>query len=162
MIIINKITYEIENIELNQLIEKYANIMFRCAYAYCGNRSDAEDIIQEVFLKYLNKTPEFKCEKHEKAWLLRVTINTSKDYIKSFWHKKTVPITDDIAYNYEVETIWEIVQKLPLKYRVIIQLFYQEGYSIKDISMQLKIKESTIGTQLSRAREMLKNMIKEE
>lgn len=151
-----------ENIEMNNLIEKYANIMFRCAYAYCGNRADAEDIIQEVFLKLLNKTPEFKSDDHEKAWLLRVTINTSKDYVKSFWRQKTVPIIEDIPYNNDTEEVWEIVQKLSPKYRVIIQLFYQEGYSIKEISMLLKIRESTIGTQLSRARKMLKNMIKEE
>lgn len=70
-----------EKIETSQLIEKYANLMLRCAISYCGNRSDAEDIIQEVFIKYMKKLPKFKDDEHEKAWFLRVTINTSKDYI---------------------------------------------------------------------------------
>jgi len=152
-----------ENIEMDRLIKKYANIMFRCAHSYCGNRTDAEDIIQEVFLKYLNKSPEFKNDDHEKAWLLRVTINTSKDYVKSFWHQKTTSITEDIPYINDTDVeIWGDVKKLSPKYRVIIQLFYQEGYSIKEISELLKIRESTIGTQLSRAREILKKIIKEE
>lgn len=152
-----------EKLKTNQLIETYANMMFRCAHAYCGSSADAEDIIQEVFIKYMKKLPEFKDEEHEKAWFLRVTINTSKDYIKSFWYRKTEAINEDIPYECETEReIWEMVQKLPPKYRIIIQLFYHEGYSIAEISALLKTKVSTIGTQLSRAREMLKKMSKEE
>lgn len=148
---------------INNLIEKYANIMFRCAYSYCGNRTDAEDVIQEVFIKYMKKLPKFKDEKHEKAWFLRVTINTVKDYVNSFWYRKTEAINENISYeNEEKINIWELVQKLPPKYCIVIQLFYQEGYSIKEISSILKVRESTVGTQLGRARELLKKISKED
>ncbi|MHB8128898.1 MAG: RNA polymerase sigma factor [Mobilitalea sp.] len=152
-----------EKIQANQLIEKYAKMMLRCAYAYCGDRTDAEDIIQDVFIKYMKKLPVFNDEEHEKAWFLRVTINTSKDYVKSFWYRKTEAIDENIPYEYaEEKEIWEMVQKLPPKYRIIIQLFYQEGYLIKEISELLKIRKSTVGTQLGRAREMLKKLSEEE
>lgn len=148
---------------MNYMIEKYADMMFRCAYSYCKNRADTEDIIQEVFIKYMKKSPEFSDEKHEKAWFIRVTINTAKDYIKSFWYRKTEGMNEDIIYNdKESINIWEIVGKLPPKYRSIIQLYYQEGYSIKEISFILKMRESTVGTQLSRARDLLKKIGKEE
>lgn len=124
---------------------------------------DAEDVIQEVFLKYMRKHPEFKDLNHERAWFLRVTINTAKDYVNSFWYRKTEALNENILYENEQEKdIWELVQQLPKKYRLIIQLFYQEGYSIKEISYILKTRESTVGTQLSRAREMLKNKFEEE
>ena len=107
MILISNNSNTNDKIEINQLVNKYANVMLRCAYTYCGNLTDAEDIIQEVFLKYLNKLPNFNNDEHEKAWFLRVTINTSKDYLKSFWHQKTEPINDSISYVNEIEeNIW--------------------------------------------------------
>lgn len=150
--------------DISQLVNKYANVMLRCAYTYCGNLTDAEDIIQEVFLKYLCKIPQFNNEEHEKAWFIRVTINTSKDYIKSFWRRKTEPINEHMLYKDEADvSIWDMVQKLIPKYRIVILLYYKEGYSIRQIAEILKVKESTIGTQLSRARDMLKEkMIKED
>lgn len=152
-----------KNMEFDKLVEKYANTMFRCAYSYCQNRMDAEDVIQEVFLKYLKKKPKFIDENHEKAWLLRVTINVSKDYIKSFGYKKTQSLNDDIPLiDKEKSDVWEAVSGLPPKYRIVIQLYYQENYSIKEISKLLKVKESTIGTQLGRAKEKLKRLMKEE
>jgi RNA polymerase sigma-70 factor (ECF subfamily) len=152
-----------EKILINNLIEKYANIMLRCAYSYCGNQADAEDVIQEVFIKYMRKSPIFKDDNHEKAWFLRVTINTAKDYANSFWYRRTEGINENIpSENKDEIDIWELVRKLPQKYRIVIQLFYQEGYSIKEISSILKLRASTVGTQLDRARELLKKMSKEE
>lgn len=151
-----------EKLHTDQLIEKYASMMLRCAYAYCGNRADAEDILQEVFIKYMKHLPAFKDSSHEKAWFLRVTINTSKDYTKSFWYRRTEAMDENIPYECaEEKEIWDMVQKLPPKYRIIIQLFYQEGYSIREISELLKLKETTIGTQLTRARGLLKKICKE-
>ncbi len=149
--------------KINDLIEKYANLMMRYAYSYCKNRVDAEDIIQEVFVKYLKRLPTFKNDTHEKAWFLRVTINTSKDYINSFWYRKTEAISENITVEVQSNlNIWDEVMKLPQKYRIVILLYYQEGYSVKEISSILKIRESTISTQLSRARELLKTMNKED
>jgi RNA polymerase sigma-70 factor (ECF subfamily) len=137
----------------------HADIIYRLAYARTKSKFDSDDILQEVFIKYMKKTPEFHDEEHEKAWFLRVTINTSKDYLKSFWFRRTEAIDENIPYECEEEKdIWELVQKLSPKYRSIIQLFYQEGYSIKEISKILKIKETTVGSQLSRARELLRKL----
>jgi len=137
--------------------------MLRCAYSYCGNRTDAEDVIQEVFIKYMKKLPVFNNDEHEKAWFLRVTINTAKDYVKSFWYRKTEAIDENIPYKHAEEIeIWEMVQKLPPKYRILIQLFYQEGYLIKEISELLRMRNSTVGTQLCRARALLKKLNEEE
>ena len=113
------------NQEFSQTVDKYSTSVFRCAYTYCNNRQDAEDIMQEVFIKYLTKKPVFADEAHEKAWFLRVTINLSKNYVKSFWHRKTEGISDEIAYMpEESREIWELVQKLPEKYRIVIELYY--------------------------------------
>ena len=152
-----------EENQLTLLIEKYANTMYRCAYSYCQNRTDAEDIVQDVFLKYIKKRPKFNDEVHEKAWLLRVTINTSKNYLHSFWFRKTESLYEDIEYiQNDTTNVWDFVKLLPIRYRIIIQLYYQEGYSIKEISSILKLRGSTVGTQLSRARKLLANIYREE
>ena len=64
--------------ELEEAVEKYSDVMLRCAYAYCGNMADAEDVVQEAFIRYIRRSPEFKDEQHRRAWLLRVVINLSK------------------------------------------------------------------------------------
>jgi len=146
------------NQEFSQTVDKYSTSVFRCAYTYCNNRQDAEDIMQEVFIKYLTKKPVFADEAHEKAWFLRVTINLSKNYVKSFWHRKTEGISDEIAYMpEESREIWELVQKLPEKYRIVIELHYWEGYTIREIAEILKKNASTVGTQLERAKNMLRD-----
>jgi RNA polymerase sigma-70 factor (ECF subfamily) len=147
--------------DFDKIVNKYSDAMFRCAYTYCNNRQDAEDIIQEVFYKYLLKKPSFKDESHEKAWFLRVTINTSKNYVHSFWHRNVECIQEDISYiNSEEEEIWELVRKLPEKYRVVIELHYLEGYSIKEIAEILNKNNSTVGTWFERAKKMLKECMK--
>jgi len=153
----------VDKSKLSGLVERYANLMMAYAYSYCKNRADAEDIIQEVFVKYLKRLPKFKDDNHEKAWFLRVTINTSKDYINSFWYRKTEALNESISFEKEDDlNVWEQVMKLPQKYKIVILLFYQDGYSIKEISSILKIRESTVATQLNRGRELLKIMNKED
>lgn len=151
----------------NDLIEKYGDSMFRCAFAYCQNRQDAEDVVQEVFGKLLNKQPDFKDENHEKAWLLRVTINTSKNHLRSFWRRK-VELTDEEIIIYEendknerVSEIWALVNELPEKYRIVIELYFVENLSIKEIAKILNKNVSTIGTQFERAKNILRKRIEE-
>lgn len=157
----NKINYKKnsfqDNSDLESLVEKYSDQMFRTAYFLCKNNSDAEDIVQEVFIRYMQKKPKFKDENHEKAWLLRTTINLTKDYIKSFWNRKTQGLELDIPYIMEEEKeLLDCISRLPNKYRIIIVLYYQEGYKIREIAQILKRKQSTIGSQLNKARELLK------
>lgn len=148
---------------IHYLIEKYSDMLIRISYSYMKNLSDAEDITQDVFIKFLEKGPEFENTEHEKAWLLRIAINLSKDKLKSAYFKNTAPLEGDfIDTNQKDDEIIQAVLSLPLKYRSIVLLYYYEDYSISEISNILNIKESTIGSQLSRGRKLLKSILKED
>lgn len=128
----------------------------------CKNHSDAEDITQEVLYKYMIKSPIFKDETHERNWLIRVAVNMSKNYVRSFWQRNTEGIKNDIQGITEQEVeIWETVQTLPEKYRIVILLYYFEGYSIKEISIILGKNYNTIGTWLERGKKLLKKLMED-
>ena len=146
------------------LITKHSATVFRCAYSYVKSRSDAEDIMQEVFLKYLTKQPVFNDESHEKAWFIRVTINMSKSYLRSSWFKKREEMKDDMRDDAIAETepeLWEMVKALPEKYRIVIELHFVEGYTIKEIAMILRKNPSTVGTWLQRGNKQLRREMEE-
>lgn len=152
-----------EQKEYQEIVEKYNNMVYRLAYFYTNSKYDADDIYQDVFLKYLQNKKQFENEEHKKAWLIRVTINCCKKLWLSSWKRKIIPLDDEIKFEMEENIgLYNEIKKLPKKYRVVIHLFYYEQYSVKDISKILKQKESTIRTWLTRARKMLKNYIKEE
>lgn len=146
-----------KNEYIEYMVEKYSDMIYRIAITRTNNKQDAEDIFQEVFLRISRKMPNFENENHEKAWIIRVTINCSKNLLNSMWSKKTVPLDENIKF--ETSKSYEIyyeVAKLPVKYRTVIYLFYYEGLKIEEISKILNINQSTIKTQLARAREKLK------
>lgn len=144
---------------IEEIIEKYSDMVYRIALTRVKNKEEAEDIFQEVFLKFSKKLPEFQSKEHEKAWFIKVTINLSKNTLKSAWKRKVQSLDDDnIEFeNKENQDIFYEVQSLPQKYRTVIYLYYYEGYKVKEIAMFLKTKEGTIKTWLSRARDTLKN-----
>jgi RNA polymerase sigma-70 factor (ECF subfamily) len=149
--------------DIKFVIEKYSDMLIRISFTYMKNFSDAEDIAQEVFLKLMEKEPEFQNEEHEKAWLIRAVINCSKNRLKSSWFRKTLPLLEDRYEFTPKETeVMEEVLKLPAKYKSVIYLFYYEGYSISEIAGMLKQKESTVGSQLHRARGLLKSRLEED
>lgn len=136
----------------------YGNMVFRIAMVNLGNKEDAEETMQEAFYKLLYKSPEFKDEEHEKAWLIKVTVNLCRDILRSVWKKKVVKMEDiDTYYGdlYDSNVLKDIV-RLPTKYKTVIYLYYFEDYSIKQISKILKIKESAIKMRLQRGRQLLK------
>ncbi len=143
-----------------QVMEQYADMVYRLAVSQMKNRSDAEDIFQEVFLRYIAKTRVFESEEHRKAWLLRVTINCCKKMWTSPWRRKTVPLEGQADSSAEQaapeDSLWEYLDALPQKYRAVLHLFYYEGCSTKEISLLTGARESTVRSQLSRARAMLK------
>ncbi len=148
---------------IHYLIETYSDMLIRISYSYMKNLSDAEDITQEVFIKLLEKRPDFKNETHEKSWLIRVAINLSKDKLKSSYFKNTTSLEDDFVDTTQEDTdVIQAVLSLPVKYRSIVFLYYYENYSISEISNILNIKESTVGSQLSRGRKLLKSILKED
>lgn len=145
------------------LIDTYSDMLIRISFSYMKNLSDAEDITQEVFIKLLEKKPSFQSTEHEKAWLIRVAINLSKDKLKSSYFKNTAPLEGDfIDITKEDNEIIEAVLMLPLKYRSIVLLYYYEDYSISEVANILNLKDSTVGSQLSRARKLLKPILKED
>lgn len=145
---------------IERVIDSYGKSMLTAAYALLKNTSDAEDAVQEAFIILMQKHPSFKDSEHEKAWLLRVTINISKNMIKSS-RRNNLPIEEDIPYSQKDENeILSCVSALPERYRTIIHLYYYEGYSIKEIASILKLPPATVGTRLSRGRNILKTMLK--
>ena len=145
------------------LIDTYSDMLIRISFSYMKNLSDAEDITQEVFIKLLEKKPSFQSTEHEKAWLIRVSINLSKDKLKSAYFRNTAPLEGDfIDITKEDNEIIEAVLMLPLKYRSIVLLYYYEDYSISEVANILNLKDSTVGSQLSRARKLLKPILKED
>lgn len=137
--------------------------MFRAALAIMGSKADAEDIVQDVFIKLFEKQPKFENTDHETAWLIRVTVNLCKSRLRSLWRKTTVPLLDSYpAKSGEQHELIETVMQLDPKYRIVIHLFYYEGYSTKEIAEITGQKESTLREQLTRARRMLKNFLEGE
>lgn len=142
---------------IEQLIVEYGDMVYRLAISRVKNKEEAEDIFQEVFLKVYEKMPEFVSKENEKYWIIRVTINLSKNLLTTAWHRKVSPLEEDVHFEeQEVSDVYFEVLKLPLKYRTIIQLFYYEDLSIEEISEIMKINSNTVKTRLRRAREKLK------
>lgn len=144
---------------IEQLVSTYSNSMFRAAYALLGSRADAEDAVQEAFVRLIEKNPTINDDEHLKAWLLRVTINLSKNMLKASW-RKNKSVTQEIPYaENESDEVLFCVMKLEENYRTVIHLYYYEGYSIKEIASILKLPAATVGTRLKRGRERLKKML---
>ena len=149
--------------EVNRAVEKYADTVFRIYILHLKNKSDAEDIFQEVFLKFALNDKEFENANHEKAWIIRVTINACKDLIKSFFRSRTISIDELISVADEekedLSYVLEAVLKLPVKYRDAIYLHYYEGYSALEIGEILGKNENTVYSILSRGKSMLKESL---
>jgi len=154
--------------EIVCVVDEYSDMLFRIGITHLKNRQDAEDIVQRVLLAFLENQPTFKSKDHEKAWLIRVAVNTCRNHLKSAVFRKTIPYDENrigtAVYNMEIaeRDILKSVLALPEKYRMIIYLFYFEEYTIPQIAYVLKRKESTVGSQLYRARQLLKLSHQEE
>ncbi|MDD5660189.1 MAG: sigma-70 family RNA polymerase sigma factor [Actinomycetota bacterium] len=145
------------------IIRKYADMIFRLAFAQVRSKNNADDIFQEVFLRYIRKNPSFRSEEHRKAWLIRVTINCSKKFWSSAWKRKVVPLEDNLTFSLPEENeLDDALKKLAPKYRSVVHLFYYEGYSVEQIGKILNIKQSTVRTQLTRARAQLHKILEGE
>lgn len=145
---------------VKKIIEKYADTVYRIALTRCGIIENAEDVFQEVFMKFSEKMPTFKNEEHEKAWFIRVTINLTKNIKQSAWSRKVVTLDENIEFEtQEQNDVFSSVCQLPQNYRTVIYLLYYEGYKVKEIANLMKTREGTIKTWLFRAREMLKEKL---
>lgn len=143
------------------IIRRYFNTVYRLAITQTGNISMAEDVTQEVFLKYIQTEKKFQSDEHIKAWLIRVTINCSRSIFRSSWFRTSVPLEEEISFDVpEKSEVYFAVQELPPKYRTVIHLFYYEELSIKELSQCLHLKENTVKSLLRRGREMLREKLK--
>ncbi len=148
---------------LEELITKYENTLYRAALAILGAEPEAEDAVQETFLRYLQTRPNFRDENHEKAWLLRVTANRCKDVLRDRRRHPTVELLDVYpAPNAETGDLVEAILELPPDQRAAIHLFYYEGYSTGEIGKILGRRPGTVRSDLSRAREALRRKLKGE
>ena len=135
-------------------------MLFRSALTRCGTVENAEDVFQDVFMKYSEKKPKFVNSEHEKAWFIRVTINLTKNLKQSSWNKRVVNLDENMNFEKkEEQDVFSTVCELPQNYRTVIYLLYYEGYKVKEISALMKKSEGTIKTWLFRAREILKEKI---
>lgn len=155
---------KLHSLELKEeIVNNYFNTVYKLALAATKHKANAEDVTQEVFLRCFRKDIVFESEEHIKAWLIRVTINCSKNLFTSAWFKRTVPLEEDIAFDEpEKGDVYFAVLSLPPKYRTAIHLFYYEDCKISEIADILGENESTIKSRLSRGREMLRVKLKGE
>jgi len=152
---------------ISDLLDKYGDMVLRIAYTYLKNRADAEDIVQDVFLRIIDKKPSFNDENHEKSWLIRATINMCKNKVNMFWNKNKCSIDDvqefAVSDKYNTDTsVFQAVMALGEKYRVVVYMYYYEGYSTPEIAKVIGKSETTIRSLLHRARNKLKDMLKED
>ena len=146
--------------DINEIIEKYSDMVYRIALTRTGCIENAEDIFQDVFIKFSEKKPKFENEEHEKAWFIRVTINMTKNMNNSSWNKKIVTLDESITFETKEENeVFSVVCQLPQNYKTVIYLSYYEGYKVKEIASLMKTREGTVKTWLFRAREILREKL---
>ncbi len=150
-----------DDTRIENIINLYGDLLYRTGIMILGNPQDVQDVLQEVMLKVLQKRPEFHDSEHEKAWLLRVTINLCKDMLRFRFRHQYVQI-DEL----EIETVdtddrqllQEIIQ-LPPRWRVVLLLHYVEGYSLKEIADILSVSENAVKKRMQRAKAGLKKKL---
>ena len=141
--------------------ERYLGMVYRLALNCLRVPADAEDAVQEAFLRLLTASPRFRDAQHEKAWLIRTTLHRAAD-IQRAAARKNVPLEEATGVQTEESGLLAAVRSLPEKYSAVLYLHYYEGYSIKEIAKLLGVPAPTVGTRLARGRERLRRLIKEE
>ena len=148
---------------LEALIDRYENTLLRAALAILGDPFEAEDAVQDTFLRYLEKRPDFREEGHEKAWLLTVCANGCKSRLRQRKSRPTTELPDTYpAPDPDCGAVAEAVFALPANQRAAVHLFYYEGYSTQEIARILGQRPGTVRSHLSRARETLRRVLKGE
>lgn len=154
-------------------IDEYSEMLYKLAFFQLKNYQDAEDVVQETFYQYIRTAPEFENREHEKAWFIKVTLNGCRKVFRCAWYRRRdVLLPQETAAETSMEKeylarekrqeILNAVFSLPGKYREVLHLFYFEDFSVKQIVEVTGRKESTVTSQLTRGRELLRKKLKEE
>lgn len=152
--------------EYERIVTEYGDIVYRTALSYAKSADDAQDVLQNTFLKLFLRKKPFSDEEHIRRWLIRVTVNECRNLWASYWRKnveykepeENAPAFSDADH----EALYQKLRALPPKCRIVIHLFYYEEYSTREIAELLHIREATVRTRLTRARKLLKQQLEEE
>lgn len=149
--------------EVNRAIERYSDTVQRLCIVYLKNHADTEDVFQTVFFKYYLSSVVFESDEHEKAWIIRVTVNACKDWLKSFFRSRTVSLDEIIELPSETpqenSDVLEAVLSLPAKNRDVVYLHFYEGYTAPQIGKILRKNVNTVYTLLTRSKELLREKL---
>ena len=154
--------------DIRRIVEQYADMLFRVAYSALRSREDAEDAVQEAFVRLLDIRPRFASPGHEKAWLIRVTVNICRSRLR-LASRRDIPLElypeqpdgNMSANTYDGSGVLEAVLSLPEKYSSVLHLYYFEDQPIREIARTLRIPAATVGTRLARGRELLRKRLTE-
>lgn len=151
------------NQRAEQILNTYGNCILRYAYSYLHNMSDAEEVLQDTLVKFLQTAPIFETAQHEKAWLMRVAGNLSKNRLSYNKVRMADELSEELTAegHEELSFVWDAVKALPTTLRAVIHLFYYEGYSTAEIARLLRRNEATVRSDLHRGRARLKEALKE-
>lgn len=159
-----------DNREFKRLADLYLDTVYRIALGSCGSTADAEDIVQNTFVKLLEYKKKFRDDEHAKRWLIRVAVNEGHMLWRKRSRERTIPLEDAApleemasfseALSQDESDLLAALDELPRKYRQILHLFYFEGYSSKEIAQILEISDENVRTRLQRARKQLKEILK--
>lgn len=154
--------------EIEALVERYSDLVYRLAFTSTKRQNDAEDLYQEVFLRYIRRQPVFASREHERAWFIRVTVNLAHSFWRSAWKRKIVLFAQDKDFPVSEQEagqdhqLRELLAGLPPKDRNVLHLYYYEDYSVEQISRLLGVRASTVRTRLTRARRRFAAILEEE
>ena len=151
--------------DYERIVRKHMDTVYRIAVSYTKTPADADDIVQQTFVKLFSKKETFADEEHEKRWLIRVCINECNSFFSSFWRKNVDSLetlaTEPQFSSPENTDLYDTIKRLPGKCSIVVYLFYYEGYSTKEIAKLIHINEATVRTRLVRARKLLKEQLRE-
>ena len=152
------------NDEFSDYAKKYMDMVFRIAFSYLKSQADADDVTQDALIRLYKTSKAFSSDAHVKNWLIRVTVNLCKNVFRSPWYRNEPIEAYANTLQFEAQEdheLFSVVMGLDKKYSVVVLLYYQEGYSIREISSILHIPEKTVSTRLTRAKAQLKTMLTE-
>lgn len=151
--------------EYERIATLYLDCIYRVAINGCKNYADAEDVVQNTFIKLWEKENNFEDDNHARKWLIRVAVNECNSLWRTPWKRHTTSleeVTQEPVFSTpERSALYEVVKELPIKYRQIVHLYYFEEYSVREIAGIMNLTETAVQTRLLRARKMLKDKLKE-
>ncbi len=152
------------HLDTEYLIHKYQKNLYLAAFSVLQNQADAQDAVQMTYVKYYQQDLDYQDEEHIRKWLFKTVFNQAKDIRRAFWRRNRVSIDQVLEpaaqSKPEDQSLFEVVCTLPQKERVVLQLYYYENYSTKEIAQLLSISEAAVRKRLSRARKLLKEKLK--